>query len=160
MDITYLGQASFKIRGRTASVVIDPVKSIEADIIVPGPIVAGPGEYEIKGISILGFKNAENTIFVYEVDGMRICYLKNVDQNVSDTMIESLGDIDILLISVGGKAAEIITNIEPTITIPMNFDSPEEFIKQVGMAVERLPKLLIKKEELGENQKVVVLDRK
>jgi len=155
-----LGQTSFRIKGKTTTVVIDPVKPVEADITVPGNVVAGPGEYEIKGISILGFASAGTIIFVYEIDGMRVCHLKNVDQNLSDAMIENLGDIDILLISVGGKATEIIVNIEPTIIIPMNYDTPDQFIKDIGMVAERLPKLSVKKEELGENQKVVVLDRK
>ena len=64
------------------------------------------------------------------------------------------------MISVGGKANDIIANIEPKIVIPMNYDSPDQFIKDIGMTVERLPKLTIKPEDIGENQKVVILDRK
>ena len=81
MDITYLGHSSFRIRGKTATVVTDPYavlksdlkfpKHIEADIItvshdhgdhnavsqVEGSpfVIHGPGEYEIKGIGIVGF---------------------------------------------------------------------------------------------------------
>ena len=36
----------------------------------------------------------------------------------------------------------------------------EPFLKEVGLRVENLPKLSIKKEELGEDQKVVVLEKK
>jgi L-ascorbate metabolism protein UlaG (beta-lactamase superfamily) len=160
MDINYLGLSSFKLKGKAASVVIDPAKTIEADIVVPGTVIKGPGEYEIKGISILGFAFSGQVIYVYEIDGLRLCYLNGVNQNISDALIEDLGNIDILMISVGGKASEIIVSIEPKIVIPMNYDSPDQFIKEVGMTVERLPKLTIKPEDIGENQKVVILDRK
>lgn len=80
MDIYFLGQACFKIKGKTATVIIDPYdpdmlglklpKDMEADIgikthdhpdhnnlkaISGDPVlVTGPGEYEIKGVAISG----------------------------------------------------------------------------------------------------------
>ncbi len=88
MEILPLGHASFKLRGKQATVVTDPYdsavtglkfpKNVEADIItvshdhpdhnavtaVGGTpfVVRGPGEYEIKGVSIIGvatFHDAE-----------------------------------------------------------------------------------------------------
>ena len=76
MDITFLGQSSFKIKGREATVVTDPYDSsiglkfpkTEADIVTVSHshpchnavanvggnplILTGPGEYEIKGVKI------------------------------------------------------------------------------------------------------------
>jgi L-ascorbate metabolism protein UlaG (beta-lactamase superfamily) len=80
MDINWYGQSCFKIKGKTASLVIDPFdpeftglklpKDLEADVIlsthphqdhnflqaVSGNhlAVTGPGEYEISGVSITG----------------------------------------------------------------------------------------------------------
>ncbi len=80
MDIIWYGQAMFKIKGKNASVVIDPFdgeftglkapKDLDADIvlkthehqdhnnigIIPGEprIFEGPGEYESKGVVITG----------------------------------------------------------------------------------------------------------
>jgi L-ascorbate metabolism protein UlaG (beta-lactamase superfamily) len=80
MDIYWGGQALFKIKGKNATVVIDPFdpetiglklpKDLEADMVlrthehpdhnnlaaIPGnPIqVLGPGEYDIKGVAITG----------------------------------------------------------------------------------------------------------
>jgi L-ascorbate metabolism protein UlaG (beta-lactamase superfamily) len=215
MDINYLGLSSFKIKGRGASLVIDPFDPklvglkfppVEADVVTVSHahpdhnrvdlvknyvrVIEGPGEYEIKGISILGFPSfhddkqgtlrGKNTIFVYEIDDLRICHLGDLGHNLTDAVVEALGDIDILFIPVGGEytinsavACEIIRNIEPSIIIPMHYGSPElnqetfakleaveVFLKEVGLPVERLPKLSLKKEELAGNQKVVVLDRK
>ncbi len=77
MDITYLGQASFRIKGKNAAVVLDPFSNdigikfpkVEADIVtvthdhpdhnnisgVGGEpfVVRGPGEYEVAGVEIV-----------------------------------------------------------------------------------------------------------
>lgn len=79
MDITWLGHSAFKVKGKTATIAIDPYDSdsvglklpkVEADIVtishdhsdhnflqgVAGHsfVATGPGEYEIKGISFVG----------------------------------------------------------------------------------------------------------
>lgn len=216
MEIIYLGHSSFKLKGRSASVICDPFDSVmvglkftsnDADIVtvshehadhnqtesVKGikKIINGPGEYEIMGISILGFasyhdnkkgeERGKNTIYVYEIDGMRIAHLGDLGHGLSEGLVEDLGDIDILLIPVGGEytidaeeATAIVREIEPSIVIPMHFAVPglnstnfaklasvDGFLKEVGLNVERLPKLTIKKEEIiEEEQKVVVLEKK
>jgi L-ascorbate metabolism protein UlaG (beta-lactamase superfamily) len=214
MDITFLGHSSFRIKGKPASVVTDPFdptmvglkySAVEGDIVTishhhrdhdQGQAVKGvkkvidsPGEYEIMGVSILGFasyhddkkgeERGENTIFVYEIDGIRLAHLGDLGHKLSEEMVDSLGDIDIMMIPVGGTftispvlAAEIVRNIEPTVILPMHYLVPgmagtfsglapvEEFLKEVGSISERLPRLSIKKEELGEEQKIVILEKK
>lgn len=80
MDITWFGQAYFRIKGKTSTVVIDPFdpefvglkfpKDIEADVVLSthghkdhnnmravggSPLViTGPGEYEKAGVSVAG----------------------------------------------------------------------------------------------------------
>ncbi len=154
-------------------------------------VINGPGEYEIMGISILGFpsfhddkKGAErgkNTIYVFEIDGLRIAHLGDLGHELSEVLVGELGDIDILLLPVGGTftigpevATRVVQAIEPSIVIPMHYQTPglnpqgfaklagvDEFLKAVGLSVERLPKLSIKKEDITEDvQKVVVLEKK
>lgn len=215
MDITYLGHSSFKLKGRTASVVTDPYDTVmvglkfsptEAEIVTIShdhadhnqaqlvknvkKVINGPGEYEIMGISILGFpsfhdkksgeERGKNTIYVFEIDNLRIAHLGDLGHDLSEGLVEDLGDIDILLIPVGDKftigpteAARIIQAIEPSIIIPMHYQMPglvpqnfkelkpvDDFLKEVGLNVVNLPKLSIKKEELEDVQKVVVLEKK
>src|SRR3989344_6438777 len=82
MDITHIGHASFKIRGKKATIVTDPFNpsfvglkfpKVEAEIVtvshshddhnyiegVTGDkrIVEGPGEYEILGVKIIGLSS-------------------------------------------------------------------------------------------------------
>ena len=216
MEISYLGHSSFKIKGRSASVICDPFDpkmvglkfaSNEADIVTVShthedhnkidsikdvkKVIIGPGEYEIMGISILGFpsyhdnkageERGKNTIFVFEVDGVRIAHLGDLGHELSEKIIEDMGYIDILILPVGGEytigpdeATKIVQAVEPSIVIPMHYQVPglnpagfaklkgvDDFLKEVGFTVERLPKLVLKKEEITEDmQKVVVLEKK
>ena len=216
MDIFYLGHSSFRLKGKNASIIIDPFdskevglkySSNEADIVsvshehkdhnavdvVKGEpkVISGPGEYEIKGISILGFSSfhdskkgeerGKNTIYVFEIDGIKVCHLGDLGHKLSDSLIESLGDIDVLMIPVGGiytigptEAVEIVRDIEPSFILPMHYyvdgiekgtfgklEPVENFLKEVNLTVEKMPKLAVKKEEVNlEVQKVILLEKK
>lgn len=215
MDITYLGHSSFRLRGSSASLVTDPFDpkmvgfkftGVEADIVTVSHNhedhnrsdlvknvkreVAGPGEYEISGVSIIGYPTfhddkkgetrGKNTVYVIEMDGLRIVHLGDLGHKLSDEMLEALGDVDILMVPVGGVytitprvAVEIVQVIEPKITVPMHFlaqgINPEvfgklatldTFLSEVGLTVERSQKLSLKASDLGEELKVVVLERR
>jgi len=215
MEITFLGHSSFKLKGKTGSVVTDPFdpqmvglkySGVEGDIVTVShehddhnqvslvksvkKVISGPGEYEILGISILGFPSfhddkegsvrGKNTIYVFEIDGLRIAHLGDLGHALSEELVEDLGDIDILMVPVGGEytigpneATNVVSAIEPTIVIPMHYQMPglksetfskltpvDSFLKEVGLTSENLPKLIVKKEELGEDKKVVVLEKK
>lgn len=210
MDITYLGHASFKLKGKDATVVTDPYGEIglrfpkvESDIVtvshshndhsnfaaVEGSpkVVDGPGEYEIKGVSILGFESyhddkkgslrGKNTIFVFEIDGVRIAHLGDLGHKLDEKQAGELGEIDVLLIPVGGfytigakEAVETVQEIEPQITIPMHFQQPgldpktfsnletaEKFVKDLGLPVENLDRLSVKSGGLPEDYMAVVM---
>jgi len=153
-------------------------------------VVDGPGEYEIMGISIIGLPSFHdekkggvrglNTIYVIEADNFRLAHLGDLGHMLAQETIEDMGDIDILMIPVGGEytigtkdAADIVREIQPKIVIPMHYQMPglnkesfaklaqvEPFLKEVGYIVERMPKLSIKKEDLGEEQKIIILEKK
>lgn len=217
MDITYLGHSSFRIKTKTATVVTDPFdpkmvglkfSGVDGEIVtvshahndhnnvskVTGvkKVIDGPGEYEIAGVSIIGYrsfhdsKNGEergkNTIYVIEADGLRIAHLGDLGHSLSDDLVSEMGSIDILMIPVGGvftigpkEAVEIASKIDPYFIIPMHYKVPEmsesefpglepkeTFLKEIGMTVEVLPKLSIKKEDIIDDQstKVIVLEKK
>ncbi|KKU83822.1 MAG: Zn-dependent hydrolase of the beta-lactamase fold-like protein [Microgenomates group bacterium GW2011_GWA2_47_8] len=101
-------------------------------------IVSGPGEYEIKGVGIVGigvFHDAQggatrgsNTIYRIEVDGMSVVHLGDLGHALSADLVESLDGVDILLVPVGGHytidaaaAATLVHEIEPSIVIPMHY---------------------------------------
>lgn len=216
MDITYLGHSSFRLKGKTASLITDPFDpkfvglkypSNEADIVtishnhndhnqsqlVKGVRMAvnGPGEYEISGISIIGIpsfhdakkgeERGKNTIYVFEVDGLRIAHLGDLGEVLSDEQISQLGNIDVLMIPVGGEytigpkeAVKVVGEVDPYFVIPMHYKvdglSPqfsklepvETFLSECGLTVERIDKFSLKKEDILEDQsaKVILLPQK
>ncbi len=148
-------------------------------------IIDGPGEYETKGINIKGIlsfhddnegkKLGTNTIYVIEVEGIKICHLGDLGQKkLTDEQVEKIDEVDILMIPVGGtytingeEAAEIISQIEPRIVIPMHYkipglnikiDNAEAFLKEMGVSKKvAQDKLTIKKKDLPEEETEVVV---
>lgn len=150
-------------------------------------LIEGPGEYEIKGVSVQGIPafhdNSQGkerggmTIYTIGAEEMRLCHLGDLGQKeLTDEQVEEIGEIDILFIPVGSPghsldakgASEIIGQIEPRIVIPMHYKLPgikpelepvDKFLKI--MAVEKTEpqeKLTIKQKDLPEEEtKIVVL---
>ncbi len=153
-------------------------------------VIDAPGEYEIAGVSIIGVpsfhddkkgeERGKNTIFVYEIDDLRLAHLGDLGHKLSADSLEEIGNIDILMIPVGGKftinseiAVEVVRSIEPSIIIPMHYmveglnpqtfeglEKVEEFVNAAGVPSETVDKLTIKKSDIGEEQKIVILEKK
>ena len=148
-------------------------------------IIDGPGEYEIKGVSIKGLvgfhdqKQGEerglDTIYLIELDDLRICHLGDLGQpRLTDEQIEEIGEVDILLIPVGGvytidarQAVEIAEQLEPSLIIPMHYkipglkiglDSADKFLKEMGIGKKpAVEKLTLKKKDLADKEMEVVV---
>lgn len=96
-------------------------------------IVSDPGEYEAKGVFVVGVPvaNADGShphavMYRFTIEGMKIGFLGGMDRVPTDHEIALLEDIDILLLPVGGggfldakQAMETITRIEPRMVIPL-----------------------------------------
>lgn len=152
-------------------------------------VISGPGEYEIGGISVIGISSfhddkkgalrGKNTLYVIEIDGLRVVHLGDLGHTLAEKTLSQMGDIDVLIIPVGGdftidaaKAVVVMQAIEPKITIPMHFQTPglnkafskleseEAFLTASGLPVERSRKLSVKAATIGEDQKIVVLERR
>jgi len=215
MDITYLGHSCFKIKTSSISLVCDPfdpkmvglkLPSQEADVVLVShhhkdhdnvevvkntrKIIDGPGEYEIGGVSIMGYatyhdgnngdKRGKNTIYLIEVGGVKILHLGDLGHSLPDKLVEEIGEVNILMINAGhpealptSEAVKIVRTIEPQIVLPMHFsqgnvdpqfteklEPVEPFLKELGLTVEKLPKLSIKLSDLGEEQKIILLEKK
>jgi L-ascorbate metabolism protein UlaG (beta-lactamase superfamily) len=118
-----------------------------------------PGEFEVSGVAVEAFSAEEHakaggaegenvTIFVFSIDGVKICHLGGLAHEVSDELLDHIGDVDILLLPVGGKvvldgkrAHGVVESIEPRLVIPMYYAATEtkldiggaeDFLKAVG----------------------------
>ncbi len=151
-------------------------------------VLTRPGEYEVRGVFITGIQTwrgagargeakEENTVFVFEFGELTVCHLGDLSRVLTQAQVESMPDIDVLLVPVGGgaaldadKAAEVISQLEPRIIIPMHYHTPfctlaleplSKFLKEMGVA-EPMPleALRVTKSQLPQEAQVVVLECK
>ncbi len=116
--------------------------------------LTGPGEYEIGGVFIIGIsttrkvENVDNVLFMFDYKGLTIAHLGDMTEVPTQTQIEALEQVNVLLVPVGGgnslnaaKAAELVSMLEPSIVVPMHFDidglaveleDVDRFLKEMG----------------------------
>ncbi len=184
MDITWYGHSCFRLTERNLSTVItdpfdasiigyNPLK-LKGDIVTvshdaPGHnyldavpsrqyTLAGPGEYEVGGVFIVGAPMHDidvdpphyNLVYIMDFNGVSVAHLGDLHHIPSQSKIDALGSIDVALIPVGGgsglhasQAAEIISLLEPSIVIPMHYKTPftnleldpvDRFLKEMGVS--------------------------
>ena len=123
-------------------------------------IVKGPGEYEISGVLVIGvstFHDAvkgsargKNTMYLMDIDGVAVCHTGDLGHVPSDDQVEEMGNVDVLLLPVGGAstinatlATEVVRKMEPRIVIPMHYktekttrelDEVDLFLKEMGQS--------------------------
>ncbi|MGH7863041.1 MAG: MBL fold metallo-hydrolase [Candidatus Dormibacteraceae bacterium] len=134
-----------------------------------GRVIDGPGEYEVSGVSVLGVHSAHddqqgdllghNTIYVIELDEVRVCHLGDLGHRLDDKILEGLADIDVLLVPAGGgsaldatRAAEVVRQIEPRCVVPMHYalagmkaelEGVDRFLKEMGAAAPEVQGKLV-----------------
>jgi L-ascorbate metabolism protein UlaG (beta-lactamase superfamily) len=101
-------------------------------------VVKGAGRVVVKGIEFNGIASyhdeargrmrGNNTIFCFDVDGMRVCHLGDLGHLLDDRQILEMGNVDILFIPVGGNftidaraANQVCNQLKPAVIIPMHY---------------------------------------
>lgn len=181
MVITYQGGESFKISQGDLSVAVNPLNGRgSANITLLSQIdsesasakdsfvISGPGEYEIKDVSVKGFLSdgrggKYNTIYMVNFEGLNLCFLGGLENfTLTPETLEHLEDIDILFAPVSDPAAsyKLAVSLEPSLIIPTSYDmeSLKKFLKEAGEEGETMDKLVVKKKDLeGKEGDIVVL---
>jgi L-ascorbate metabolism protein UlaG (beta-lactamase superfamily) len=147
-------------------------------------VVRGPGEYEISDVLITGVPSyhdnergkvlGRNTIYVIHMDDIVICHLGDLGHTLQEEQLEEVADADVLLIPISGQhtinaaqAAEVISQVEPRIVIPMHYALPEgdapnpldKFCREMGIEVgHSQPKLNVARTTLPAETQVVILE--
>ena len=150
--------------------------------------IRGPGEYEVAGVTVIGVptfhdpekgaKQGRNTVYLIEIDDVRVCHLGDLGHKLDDVEAEAVASPDVLLVPVGGRtamngaqAAEVVRQLEPRYVVPMHYSIPglklqldpiDRFLKEMGVASsEPQPKLSVQKSSVTEYEtKVIVLEPK
>ncbi len=174
MTITYLGHLSVGIKSGDVYTVVNPFdkatvgfnfKKTDANITLISKddsdcnnvspisgetyVVKGPGEYEVKGVMVMGYpmlegdeiKKSVNTIYKIDADGINICHLGALSRKLTDKEFDDIGSVDVLVLPVGDDmyvdtkvATEIINRIEPSYVIPVAYADPSYSSKFANLA--------------------------
>jgi L-ascorbate metabolism protein UlaG (beta-lactamase superfamily) len=190
-DNKSIGYDALKLRSDIVTVSHDAPGHSNVDAVKgTSHVIDGPGEFEIGGVFITGVQAdtstgkkkgkdldaaARNTIYVFDYDGITVAHLGDLKQTPTQSEIESLGTVNVVLVPVGGggglnaaKAAEVISLIEPNLVIPMHYSTPasklsldslNKFIKEMGLTKPSTQaSLKVTRSALPNETHVVVLD--
>jgi L-ascorbate metabolism protein UlaG (beta-lactamase superfamily) len=104
-------------------------------------VVEGSGTKTARGIQFRGIaayhdashgeQRGPNTIFCFNVDGLKLCHLGDLGHVLNPGQVNEIGAIDILFIPVGGfytidapVASQVCDQLKPKVVIPMHFKTP------------------------------------
>lgn len=131
-----------------------------SDAVSSGFEISGPGEYEAKGVEILGYPlsggsspGAIKTAYLVSAEGLRLGFLGHLSAAPAAGETENLEGVDILVVPAGGKpyleqeaAAKLVRQIAPKIVIPSFHKAPglvrkaddlKEFLRELGTEGKR-----------------------
>lgn len=165
LTITWHGGATVRIRGPFGTVVCEPPDGAAtlagadiATVALPEPflgqspepggsdgpyLVRGPGEYEVRGVFIVGVPTPGpadapfNTAYALTFDQVTVCHLGQAVAAPRDEDAADLGAIDVLILPLGGpralqptRAAEIVGELAPRIVAPVVVDAGGDVLGQ------------------------------
>jgi L-ascorbate metabolism protein UlaG (beta-lactamase superfamily) len=156
--------------------------------IEPKLIIDGPGEYEIANVSVQGMAQRAHTdeegqksatLYKITVDDVRLLVTGHIYPELSESELEVIGTVDVLIIPVGGNgytldatgALKLIKKIEPKLVIPtyyadksLKYPVPQaelaEALTSLAMEPkETVTKFKIKPADLTDVTQVVILEK-
>ena len=145
--------------------------------------LTGPGEYEIGGVFVTGIATnrsadtPDNILYLFNYSGVTIAHLGDMVKVPTQTQIEALEEVNVLLVPVGGgnslnaaQAAELVSMLEPNIVIPMHYKIPslkleledvDRFLKEMGVSQpEPESSLKVTSSNVPEETQIVLLEPK
>lgn len=139
-------------------------------------------DIDIKGIASLhdsknGSERGSNIIYVFELEGLKICHLGDLGHLLTNSQIKDIGNVDILLIPVGGvytinasEAVQVVSQINPKVVIPMHYkpnnyssypypiETADSFVKQLKWKTkENVIELEINTSNIGQFDQTIIL---
>lgn len=151
-----LGLPTLQLKSEIVTVSHDAKGHAHTKAVTNKPFVLnGPGEYEIGGVFVTGISTAtaatdnQNVLYMFDFGGIKVAHLGDMQKVPTQTQIEALEQVNILLLPVGGgnslnaaQASELVSMLEPNIVIPMHYalpslklklDGVDRFLKEMGV---------------------------
>jgi L-ascorbate metabolism protein UlaG (beta-lactamase superfamily) len=178
MVVNYFGNGCFRLQSGDVSILLDPENNrLKADVVLKTLVsttdevlaevsqegtIAFAGEYEVKGIEIVGFPLASEstekflkTAYAVTWEEMKFVFLGHLSAPIDATLTEEFADPDVLILPVGGGhflepavAAKIAKQLEAKIIIPSFSENADEFLKALGKKTEVVEKFVFKQKDI------------
>jgi L-ascorbate metabolism protein UlaG (beta-lactamase superfamily) len=112
-----------------------------------GEVVAIASEHD----AVAGTQRGPNTIFVFELDGIRVAHLGDFGQPaLRGEQAEAIGAVDLLFVPIGGgptldaeQAAAVVERLRPRWIVPMHYRTHRvDFLDSVDPFLERMANVL------------------
>ena len=182
MELTFLGQNSFKFKTKNLTLVVDPVNPKErADVVVFSGVagvvaVAGAvnrtevfvidkeGEYELGGVGIIVDRlspDKEDKLVRITADGVAVADVAGLTGELEEKTLEKLRESDVLIVPLA--KARLIEDAEPYLAVLAGYDNAAEVDQFLAThkfeVVKRdIDKLKLDADSLPDNTEVVVLN--
>lgn len=138
---------------------------------------------KIKGVATFhdneeGKKRGNNIVFIISLDGLKICHLGDLGHVLSDEQIKEIGQIDVLMVPVGGfftidaeTADRVVEQLKPKIVLPMHYkpkgsliplpiSGVDKFIDSLGWKVIEVDEFDISRNNLSQFKNKIILFKK
>ncbi len=204
MEIRWLGNSTFEVKSSVGVVIVDhqgalpKAKDLDDKNTVfvysqgersnhpdsDFQVLAGPGEYEIGGLSVRGVATPAddpaiskdiNTVYIVDADGLQVATLGNPGHQPSAQSVQQISKVDVLVINTESQGLEpdemsaVIRNLEPKMIVPSGYDSAlgkpsaamQRLLTELGVKeFEATPRLTVSKSGLPDERVVVVLQQR
>ena len=113
-----------------------------------------------------------SVVYTFNYEGINIAHLGGLGFVPAQSQVDALDTVHVLLIPIGGEqglnavqASELISMIEPSIVVPMNYegngDNLTKFLKEMGLSTAKSQDVLkVTKSSLPEDTQVMLLEVK
>jgi hypothetical protein len=172
LTFTHIDGPTIRVTGAAKPIVAFPAKHAEGEIsLISSPqdefnhdIVCWPGEYDIAGITIRGIGQDEGkqVSFSVEADGYRIAFPSTPLQEWTDSDLEKLIDIHVLVLPAEDvkKAVRLLEEIDPRLLFIVpgkDGTHDQDVLKQCGaVGKEHVSEYKLKGALSAEGREVVV----
>jgi hypothetical protein len=191
MEIKILKNQSVYLKGKKENVLINSSEEIRNDNKYPSRIflftaekydgmgfngdkilIRAPGEYEVGGVEINGYNSGnENTLYIIHIDGIKLVFLGDLEEALSDKRIEKIDSADVLMAPVlikesasGKLVLDWAKKWGVNYLIPMGYDenkaSLDKFLDQADQeGLEAIECLKVDKDDLPDGLELKVLKK-
>ena len=184
MILNYFGDHCFRVQSGELSLLVNPSNNrFKGDVVLrtltstaatgqAANEIVFPGEYEMRGIVIKGIPvSAESTekflktIYAVLWEEMRLVFFGHLSKPIDATIIEEIGEPDIVFIPTGGDhfilpeaVVKLVKQLEPALVVPSYTKNAHVFVKAFGQKAEPQEKYVFKKKDLvGKKSEIILL---